>query len=964
MDIRNFFGKGKSGKSEKPKKTKKATSSNAASRPGSSSSLQPTRDDSDVQVSANETPVNTHKQAAESSGQDTRAQEGKKRTPEVVTVSPSKKRKEEGKGSFSKKKQESEIKSAKEQDISQAKTSSADKKRRRDMLEVDEQGVEETGVTLSPKAPPSPKPSSTVSKSPTPVKDLGKSSPEPKMASKLTARKTTPSSSAKKTKKEPLLQPTLTLTSYNTDSAVPECLSGRTFVFTGVLTNVSRDQAQDFVKILGGRVTGSVSSKTDYLVVGDILEDGRPYTDGSKYRKAMEHGVILVKGEESLYGLAKLYSDKIGKDRPEAKQAPAAVAKAPVANPYARRPANPYAKAAGAMSSNGTFNPYATKAADSTTKVSAEPAGRKGDSMSLWADKFAPNNTRDILGNQESVKKLQSWLDRWEAIFNAPKARGKTFSSPNGPWKAALLSGPPGIGKTTTATLVAKESGRDLLELNASDVRSKKALSEGLGDVTGSHVINFKQGASGKGKVKNRCIIMDEVDGMGAGDRSGMAELIKMIKASKVPIICICNDRQSQKIRSLVPYCMDLRFRRPTKSVIARRAVRIGQQEGLRIELNAAEAIAESCGNDIRQVLNCMQMWANKNGSDNSMTYKNVKERSDFINKDEILRVSMFDATRMIVEGRKGLTGEDRKADRSSLFKRSDAYFVDYSLMGLNIHQNYLKVMVGSFSEAKRSRDEKKIQNVLERMHEATHTMSDFAMAEHSVRSGDQNWGLLPLCAILAVKTGYHGGGESGGFLPGFPEFAAWMGKNSTRGKKSRLLQELGHHMNYRIGGDSSELRMCYLPVLRERFMSLLTSQDETKTTEAIALLDEYGLDRDDLFENFDEFKMDSKAKLLSSALDSKQKAAFTREYNKGSHKSQALIDEQGVVKTRKKAKSSSETDPGDLDAVNDDVIEESDDDDDDDLESEKIRQKFMKKAAKTAAAKKKKAKNGAKGKK
>ena len=44
---------------------------------------------------------------------------------------------------------------------------------------------------------------------------------------------------------------------------------------------------------------------------------------------------------------------------------------------------------------------------------------------------------------------------------------------------------------------------------------------------------------------------MDEVDGMGAGDRAGMAELIKLIKTSKIPIICICNDRSSQKVRSL-----------------------------------------------------------------------------------------------------------------------------------------------------------------------------------------------------------------------------------------------------------------------------------------------------------------------------------------------------------------------------------------------------------------------------
>ena len=202
---------------------------------------------------------------------------------------------------------------------------------------------------------------------------------------------------------------------------------------------------------------------------------------------------------------------------------------------------------------------------------------------------------------------------------------------------------------------------------------------------------------------------MDEVDGMGAGDRSGMAQLIQMIKNSKVPIICICNDRQSQKVRSLAQYCLDLRYQRPVKTTIARRAVEIGRMEGMAVEPNAAEAIAESCGNDIRQVLNCLQMWSckkNKAGGSANMTYKDLKDRKGEINKDEVLRVSMFDACRRIVEGSRGVDGTDLKAVTSSLMKRSDAYFVDYMLMGLMTHQNYLKVSSGQFNKAKLAGDE------------------------------------------------------------------------------------------------------------------------------------------------------------------------------------------------------------------------------------------------------------------
>ena len=508
-------------------------------------------------------------------------------------------------------------------------------------------------------------------------------------------------------------------------------------------------------------------------------------------------------------------------------------------------------------------------------------------------------------------------LSSWENDFLKPLPKGKKrpFNPKTGPFKAALLSGPPGIGKTTTAVLVATEANRQVLELNASDTRSKKSLETNLGDVTGSHVISFNQkGPSSSSKsVKKRCIIMDEVDGMGAGDRSGMSELIKMIKNSMVPIICICNDRQSQKIKSLVPHCLDLKYRRPVKSVIAKRAIDIGNAEGMNIEPNAAEALAESCGNDIRQVLNCLQMWSNKRvkGSNKmvNMTYKDFKDRDNLVNKDEILRVSLFDATRMLVEGRRGLNKEmDAVAQKNHLFNRTDAFHVDYSLMGLMVHQNYLKVALQKFQQTKVKSDISGELQCLNDMFAGTQSMSDFGLVEHSMR-GDQNWGLLPLCAVLATKTGFHAGGESGGLLTGFPEFSGWLGKNSSRGKKSRIIQEFSHHMNYKISADNTELRLGYLPVIRSNLSKLLMSKEDCKISEAIEFMDEYGLDRDDVFENLDEFVMDRNVKKFSD-LDSKVKAAFTREYNKGIHKSQALVDEQGVSTKRKRA-ATNEGEPG-----------------------------------------------------
>jgi len=63
-------------------------------------------------------------------------------------------------------------------------------------------------------------------------------------------------------------------------------VSGKTFVLTGTLPSLSRDEAKDLIEAQGGKVSGSVSKKTHYVVAGSEA--------GSKLEKALVLGVPVI----------------------------------------------------------------------------------------------------------------------------------------------------------------------------------------------------------------------------------------------------------------------------------------------------------------------------------------------------------------------------------------------------------------------------------------------------------------------------------------------------------------------------------------------------------------------------------------------------------------------------------------------------------------------------------------------
>jgi replication factor C subunit 1 len=457
----------------------------------------------------------------------------------------------------------------------------------------------------------------------------------------------------------------------------------------------------------------------------------------------------------------------------------------------------------------------------------------------LWVEKYKPKKLNELVGNVANIGKLSNWLKGWDSKRPVQSMRP---GQENHTAKAALVSGPPGIGKTSTAKLVCEANGYSVLEFNASDTRSKQAIDEMANGLSTNNVLFGNQGKMGS-KV---AIIMDEVDGMaGSGDRGGSGALIQLIKKSKLPVICVCNDRQDSKVRSLANHCLDLRFAKPTAQEVAARAATVAQSEGMKISINQLAELAESVSCDIRQVINHLQL-SKTSGLDPAVQGQ----------KDESM-----DPFQVV----KGLLTSSIARTWSNA-KRNELFFMDYDLIPLLVQQNYAKCI------------EKIVDpRALLAMKKANEFITLGDVVSRAIHT-DNHWALLPEYGVLSTVAPSFACNN----VLAFPEFPAWLGKQSTTGKNSRLLKELRSLIGSSSTCTSRNVKLSgYSDVLYEVLTARLSTPEGIKET--IAMLDELGVSKDALFEVLSETRFPWQSDPYSR-IDSKTKAAFTRSYNSGNH--------------------------------------------------------------------------------
>ncbi|KZT38716.1 DNA replication factor C, large subunit [Sistotremastrum suecicum HHB10207 ss-3] len=623
----------------------------------------------------------------------------------------------------------------------------------------------------------------------------------------------------------------------------PNCLAGLAFVFTGELTSLAREEAQDLAKRYGGRVTLQPSSKTSYVILGN---DAGP----KKLEAIKKHGLPTL-DEDGFLELIRTRKGVLDEATKKKMQDEERKIKEAAKDLELRE------KAA------------AKEAAKPGAAAGAAPSGQ------LWTTKYAPQTLKEICGNKGQVEKLQKWLHDWPSSlksgFKKPGKDGMNI------FRAVMITGPPGIGKTTSAHLCAKLEGYTPIELNASDARSKK-LVESSTNINNTSLDGFlvgdkKTNVVGMEITNKTVLIMDEVDGMSAGDRGGIGALNALIRKSRIPIICIANDRTAQKMKPLTSTTFNLPFRRPEAAAIRSRIKTIAYKEKLDIPANVVDQLVNGTQSDIRQVLNMLSTWKL---SSNSIDFDQGKELSK--SNEKYVLMTPFNVTFKIL----GPYLFSSTA-RETLNEKMELYFHDMSLVPLFIQENYLKTEPAKC----RGLDGPELaMKRLELMDRAASSISDGDLVDNMIHSSEQHWSLLPLHAALStIRPSSFLFGTGGGYgSPNPQSFPAWLGQNSRQSKLKRQLGDIQIRMRLKVSGDKVEIRQHYIPALFPRLVMPLMESGASAVDEVIESMDEYFLSREDWDSLVELGVGDHKDETVLKKISTATKTSFTRKYNTQDH--------------------------------------------------------------------------------
>src|SRR3989344_6650087 len=199
--------------------------------------------------------------------------------------------------------------------------------------------------------------------------------------------------------------------------------------------------------------------------------------------------------------------------------------------------------------------------------------------MKPLTHKYIPKTTKEIIGQEDVVKELKSFITN----FSKEKKN------------SALIYGPSGTGKTSSAYAIANEIGYEIIEVNASDFRNADQINQKVGNAI------KQQSLFAKCKV----ILVDEIDGLSwREDRGGIQAITKLIEDSAFPIILTATNPFDNKFSSLRSKSNLIEFKQLDYLSIFQILKKICDGEKIKFEEEILKSLARRNGGDARAAIN------------------------------------------------------------------------------------------------------------------------------------------------------------------------------------------------------------------------------------------------------------------------------------------------------------------------------------------------------------------------